>query len=138
MNNKEVQAGDILYAIPKGNAARRWSFDEDGFTIFEVVKVNRKYTVLRRDGWKHTDNYCLESGATQAEINSGYGNNSGYYFFKSPEEYIEYREVTRIKKVIRESCGGYQLSSLISDECAVEVYKVLLKHKALPTEETTE
>ena len=77
---KELE-GTVIYATPTGNNARRGKCNE--IIEFEVVKVKRKYVELIREGFRHTDNYCQNSGGTQSAIASGYVNNSGYKFFPS-------------------------------------------------------
>ena len=127
-DTKSIEIGDTLYAIPTGNAARRWDFDKDGFKVFNVVNIKRKYVELKPEGWSSTHDYSLESGATRSSTSSGYGNDSGYKFFKSPEDYIEYKRVLEVRKGIFDSMCNYSLNSRVSNECALELYDVLVKH----------
>lgn len=88
INIKELKPGQIIYGQPTGNNAR---YDR-GLQKFRVESVGRKYMKLcaeYSDGSfsTYTDSYCPESGATQKDINSGYGGNSGYKWYLSEDEY---------------------------------------------------
>lgn len=77
--------GKIVYAIPTGNAARGWNGEPQKF---DVIKRKKIYVVLKPAGGSdgHAKSYHPISGATQSEINAGYGGNSGYKFFASLED----------------------------------------------------
>ena len=106
--------GNIIFAKPTGNAAR---YDKDKIVKFEVVKVKRKYVemyMLYGDDSKSysTDNYSPESGATQKEINSGYGGNSGYIFFRYEKDIKNHTELLVMRRKMRDffSYGSNKIS----------------------------
>ena len=62
---------------------------------FYVNKVGRKYINLRRvhDGevYGMEVNYCPITGSTQEAINTGFGGNGGWMFFKTRQQLFEYQ-----------------------------------------------
>lgn len=93
--------GKTIYAIPTGNNARRWgSGDSDESTRFAVIKVKRKYVEMMQEGYRRTENYCPETGATQSSINSGYGGNSGWNFFETLADIDRHKELNKKRKCI--------------------------------------
>ncbi len=115
--------GRLIYALPTGNHARRGRDQE--IITFEVVKVKRKYVDLRREGWKYTDAYCLETGATQQAINSGYAYNAGYMFFPSLEAIEEYKRVSVLKGDIREWSSGFNVTKNLTTEQIEGIWEIL-------------
>lgn len=97
--------GKDIFAIGTGNNARR----EKGKIIeFHVVKVKIKYAELQEGIYRNIDNYCIETGATQSAINSGYSGNAGYKFFEDKEEIAKYFENIEMNKQIREFIGYHK------------------------------
>lgn len=83
--------GKTIFAIGTGNNFRRGvAMQDQPVTEFTVEHIAKKYVTLSsKSGWR-TEKYCMESGATESAIRSGYSNNAGYTFFKDKEEIDEY------------------------------------------------
>ena len=124
---KELEGATII-GLPTGNNARMRGTTEP--IKFEVVKVKRKYVEMKRGGSIITDNYCPKSGATQSAINSGFGGNAGYRFFRDMKEYKhwEMRQtyVKNIEKMARDFGLGRKLDNL-NDSDLKTVENILLK-----------
>lgn len=95
MKFTKAHEGKVIYALPTGNSAR---YNPDKITTFTVVKVKSKYVALINE-FGREDNYCMESGATQDQINRGYSGNSGYKFFENEKSIKDY--YTKLKIVSR-------------------------------------
>jgi hypothetical protein len=97
--------GNIIYAIPTGNNARRFKKDSIPIT-FIVKKVKRKYVDLARLYDDGIESRVVAShpttGATQQMINSGHGGNAGYMFFKTMDDISEYMLENQMRKDIYE------------------------------------
>ena len=117
--------GKTIYGEPTGNNAR---YDSGNPVAFEVVSVGRKYMELKRVGWMRTDKYNI-SGATQSEVNAGYGCNSGYNFFLTMEELeesIALRAKLREVELFFISWSGRDLSP---EEINI-IHEIISKHEA--------
>lgn len=94
--------GETILALPTGNnRVRSKSDDEQPITKFVVVSVKRKYVELSQGDRNITDYYLPETGATQSEINSGYGLNGGYIFFRDEDSIHNYTEERAMKNDIQ-------------------------------------
>ena len=97
--------GNIIYALPTGNNARRLPKDHDPIK-FMVKKVKRKYVDLVRvyDDGTEVDIGPVHprTGATQHMINAGYGGNAGYMFFKSKYDIFKHSVEVKMRKDITE------------------------------------
>lgn len=102
MELKDLTVGQIIYAIPTGNNAR---YSKE-VKQFRVEKIKRKYVDLLDscywdDKYKPTNAYCIKTGATQKEINAGYGCNAGYMFFESLEAIELYKNRNELAEIVR-------------------------------------
>ena len=91
--------GRTVYALPTGNNARRRGTDEP--VQFHVESVSRRYAHLTREGWKYSDKYDRETGATESCVRAGYGSNAGYLFFESLDDIAQYRRQLEIEEDVR-------------------------------------
>jgi hypothetical protein len=86
MDIKDFVVGKTIYAIPTGNNVRI----EKGIVTFKVISVKRKYVELQHQFYSVTALYDPKTGATQSEMQAGYGSDAGYIFFKTENSYKEY------------------------------------------------
>jgi hypothetical protein len=95
--------GNIIYAIPTGNNARRFKKDSKPIE-FIVKKVKRKYVDLARIRDDGTEGIVAAfhptTGATQQMINSGHGGNAGYLFFKTIDDISKHLLENEMRKDI--------------------------------------
>lgn len=97
--------GKTIFAVPTGNNARR--NDKDYIEKFDVISCGRKYVQLQCKNWGSPNNYCPEKGASQSQINSGYGLNAGYKFYSDLESIEKEREVAQKLSEIKETFRGW-------------------------------
>jgi hypothetical protein len=98
MDFTKEDIGKTIYAIGTGNNARRGGVKIEEF---KIVSIKRIYVELETTyGTKQM--YHKESGASQQSINSGYGGNSGYRFFRTIEEIKKQEVVNKMKQEIIE------------------------------------
>ena len=82
---KELIGEDVI-CVPTGNGAR--GRDGNYYEVKTVVSVGRKYVKLK--GFRE-DDYRAEDGATKSDVTRGYGGNSGYKFFATLEDFMDYK-----------------------------------------------
>ena len=119
---KEHEGKDVI-ALPTGNNARGGK----GAEKFRVIKVKRKYIEMAKvydDGRLGiANNYCPNSGATQKEINSGYGLNAGYIFFNSEEDIEEYKLINKMRDEISQFFNWRSFK--LDNEKIKQVYEII-------------
>ena len=122
MNFEKEDIGKIIYAVGTGNNARR-----SGAKIkeFKVVSIKRVYVELETTyGTKQM--YHKESGASQQSINSRYGGNEGYEFFRTMEEIKEQEVVNKMKQELIEF---FRYSFVLDDESIFKIYSLIKQEK---------
>lgn len=107
--------GEKIFAMPTGNNARYK--DKDYIEEFTVDSVGRKYVKLT--GLYSGTNYCPKSGATQSEINAGYGCNAGYRFFKTKIDIESYYEKSKLAKSVSSKSSYFNFQSLTTEQLKV-------------------
>ena len=122
--------GNVVYAIPTGNNARR-GIEEQNIVSFKVEKVKRKYIDLVKidENGKEwgTNSYCPKTGVTQSAINSGYANNAGYKFFRSIDDIEKFYKISKMKDEIYDFFRRY--SYTLCDKDIETIYNIIKKDK---------
>lgn len=115
---KELIGEDIV-CVPTGNGAR--GRDEDYYEIKTVVSVSRKYVKLRDF---REDEYRAEDGATKSEVTRWYGGNSGYLFFATLEDYMDYKKHCELAQEVSRKVNYFNWSKL-SREDLITIKKIV-------------
>jgi len=116
--------GAIIYGKPTGNNARH----KGGLVEFEVVKMKRKYVDLKEVGSRHVESYLPSNGATKQAVTSGHGNNSGYDFYQTKDEYEDSATLERQKSFVKKHFGTWP-DGEVSDDQYKRIYHILTENK---------
>jgi len=125
MNITKELEGSIIFATPRGNAARGCAGD---VYEFKVIKVKRKYVEMLRLPYGQPNNYCPKSGATQLQINAGYGSNSGYRFFPSRQAIVDHKLHIEKLGAVKDYFGRYGQCELSPDKVS-QIHSIITADK---------
>ena len=128
MKFTKEDVGKTIFAKPTGNASRHRN---STVKRFKVLKVKRKYVdlvLINEDDSESNiiDSYSPENGATQSEINRGYGENSGYLFFRSEDDILKLNELLSMKKELKDY---FQYSFELDYESCKKVVSIIKDSK---------
>jgi hypothetical protein len=83
---------------------------------------------LSKEGSNYTDSYCIETGATQDEINAGYSLNSGYIFFASAQDLLFFKKNEKIKRQVEKFFHQFNSLDKLSYSEINDIYKIIKGH----------
>ena len=76
---------------------------------------------LKKPRYTYTDKYNID-GATQQAVNSGFGTNSGYYFFENEEDCNVWLAASKRRKDVTDYFRGYNTPT---NEQLDKIYTIL-------------
>lgn len=108
--------GSVVFGYPTGNNARR-GVDWQAVVKFDVVGFGRKYAkVISSRSGSYEISIHPFTGATQSEINSGYGSNAGYMFFESELDAEHFIKRCKLKRNVAIRLSNASSISGLSDD----------------------
>lgn len=99
--------GEHIICVPTGNGAR--GRDGDYYEIKTVISVGRKYVKLKD---YREDEYRAEDGAYKSEVARGYVGNSGYLFFATLEDFMDYKKHCELAQEVSRKTNYFNWSKL--------------------------